>query len=46
MSTTREHYPLDCPECQQGKHRNCTDWTLDPDTDEPAPCDCAEGGHL
>jgi hypothetical protein len=36
----------DCPECQQGKHRNCTDWAIDPDTDEVVPCDCASGGHL
>jgi hypothetical protein len=37
--------PLDCPECRQGKHVNCTDWALDPDTDEMVECECAQGGH-
>jgi hypothetical protein len=29
-----------CPECQQGKHVNCTNQSLDPTTDELVPCDC------
>lgn len=41
-----EKHPRDCPECQQGKCRNCTETTLDPDTDVMVPCECAEGGHL
>jgi hypothetical protein len=38
-------HPRDCPECKGGKHVNCTEVTLDPDTDEMVPCECAEGGH-
>lgn len=39
-------HPNDCPECQQGKHVNCTGWALDEDTDDMVECGCAEGGHL
>lgn len=35
----------DCPECRQGKHGNCTNEALDPETDEIVPCECAQGGH-
>lgn len=36
-----------CPECAQGKHRNCLGQTWDPDADEVvSPCPCAEAnGH-
>lgn len=29
-----------CPECRQGKCRNCTGWVLD-DDDREQPCPCA-----
>lgn len=35
----------DCPECRQGKHGNCTGWSIDEDTDEIVDCPCAVGGH-
>jgi hypothetical protein len=44
--TPKLGHELDCPECVQGKHRNCTHMTLDPDTDQMVPCDCESGGHL
>lgn len=31
---------LECPECRDGKHRNCTGWTLD-DADRVVGCACA-----
>lgn len=40
-----EQHPGDCPECRQGKHRNCTGQVLDLDTDQWHECTCAEGGH-
>jgi hypothetical protein len=36
----------DCPECKSDKHRNCTGWAIDEDTDNVVACECAEGGHL
>jgi len=34
-----------CPECAQGKCRNCDDTTWDDLVDGLAACPCAEGGH-
>ncbi|HEY5785846.1 MAG TPA: hypothetical protein VIT65_13815 [Microlunatus sp.] len=28
-----------CPECEAGKHDNCTGWALN-DIDEETPCGC------
>jgi hypothetical protein len=33
-----------CPECRDGKHRNCTGWALDAD-DKMVPCHCDHGGR-
>jgi hypothetical protein len=33
-----------CPECRDGKHRNCTGWALDAN-DEMTPCHCDHGGQ-
>jgi hypothetical protein len=30
-----------CPECEQGKHRNCIGWTLNA-ADCEVPCECPE----
>jgi hypothetical protein len=35
----------DCPECVQGKCRNCDGTTWDVVADEPAPCPCWARGH-
>lgn len=32
-----------CPECRDGKHRNCIGWTLNVNDDE-VPCACPEIG--
>lgn len=29
-----------CPECRDGKHRNCTGVAFTDDTDEQVPCPC------
>lgn len=34
-----------CPECANGKHRNCDEQTLDPATDQLVPCPCKEADH-
>jgi len=34
----------DCPECRQGKHTICVEWSLD-DADNVVPCPCAERAH-
>lgn len=34
--------PLVCPECRNGKHRNCEP-AWDPDADTTAPCTCTHG---
>lgn len=34
-----------CPECDQGKHDNCWDEALDPETDLFVKCACAERDH-
>jgi len=34
----------DCPECRQGKHATCAEWSMD-DTDAIVPCPCAEREH-
>lgn len=31
-----------CPECGQGKHRNCNGWAWDFDKDEKTQCQCPE----
>jgi hypothetical protein len=31
-----------CPECRDGKHTNCTEWALDPITDDVVACLCDE----
>jgi hypothetical protein len=31
---------LSCPECEQGKHANCTGWALD-EQDREVECMCA-----
>lgn len=46
VTIAAEHHLEDCPECRQGKHGNCTGWSLDTNTDELVECPCAEGGHL
>jgi hypothetical protein len=35
----------DCPECQQGKHRNCSGDTWDPDADTYGTCPCFDANH-
>ena len=35
----------DCPDCEQGKHRNCTDEAWDTIKDEPCRCPCAVRFH-
>jgi len=37
--------PRACPDCEQGKHRNCTDTAWDNEMDMLVPCPCAEAGH-
>ena len=41
LEPERDLVVLLCPECQQGKHRNCIGWTLN-DADEEVPCECPE----
>ena len=33
-----------CPECAQGKHRNCAGWAFN-DADEWVPCMCPDASH-
>ena len=40
-----EPEPRSCPDCEQGKHRNCTDTAWDNELDDLVPCPCAEAGH-
>jgi len=35
-----------CPECEQGKHRNCNGTAWDFDADELVPCGCPDAAHL
>lgn len=37
---TPEPTPWVCPECEQGKHRNCNGTAWDFDADELVPCGC------
>lgn len=37
-----EQPPPVCPECEQGKHVNCTGEAWDFDADEPTACQCPE----
>lgn len=34
-----------CPECRQGKCRNCTGASWDNDADVLVPCPCQQAGH-
>jgi hypothetical protein len=34
-----------CPDCEQGKHRNCTGEAWDNDADDFAPCPCGDLIH-
>lgn len=34
-----------CPECAQGKHRNCTGWAIYEATDTLADCTCRQTNH-
>lgn len=34
-----------CPECEAGKHVNCTGWAIDPGTDAVVDCGCPDLGH-
>jgi hypothetical protein len=34
-----------CPECAQGKHRNCDGLSWDNDADDYTPCPCHQAGH-
>jgi len=34
-----------CPDCEQGKHRNCTGEAWDNDVDDFAPCPCGDLIH-
>lgn len=34
-----------CPECQQGKHQNCSGQAWDNAADEPVSCGCTDGSH-
>jgi len=38
--------PIDCPECQPGKHGNCSGWTWSNELDEEVPCPCFKRGHI
>jgi len=40
-----DYEPRACPDCEQGKHRNCTDTAWDNEMDMLVPCPCAEAGH-
>lgn len=35
-----------CPECDQGKHRNCNGTAWDFDADELVACGCPDEAHL
>lgn len=34
-----------CPECRNGKHDNCDEKTLDPETDKIVLCSCKAFDH-
>jgi hypothetical protein len=34
-----------CPDCEQGKHRNCDGGTWDNDADDFTVCPCYQAGH-
>lgn len=34
-----------CPECDQGKHVNCTGWAIDEETDRVIDCSCPLPAH-
>ena len=34
-----------CPDCEQGKHRNCTGYAWDINTDQETTCPCADNQH-
>jgi hypothetical protein len=40
-----EPEPRSCPDCEQGKHGNCTGEAWDNDADAPVPCPCQMAGH-
>lgn len=42
MPTEPEPTSWVCPECEQGKHRNCNGTAWDFDADELVPCGCTE----
>lgn len=37
------HIPRICPECAQGKHRNCDGTAWNDRTDLPDTCECDQG---
>lgn len=37
--------PLTCPECRDGKHKNCTLWAYD-DNDHEVMCQCTDATHI
>jgi hypothetical protein len=43
--TTYDPLPAICPECVQGKHRNCDGQAWDPVADEPTTCGCTAEDH-
>lgn len=39
--------PRSCPECEQGKHANCTGWVLnDYDVEESCGCPCLQDEEI
>lgn len=40
-----DYEPRACPDCEQGKHRNCDGVTWDNEADDFTKCPCAEAGH-
>lgn len=42
MSRNTNYVPNVCPECAQGKHRNCNGEAWDDVKDEVTTCDCDE----
>jgi len=47
MEADRDEYDdlRACPECEQGKCRNCTGFTWDNAADREDTCPCAAAGH-
>lgn len=35
-----------CPDCEQGKHQNCTGYAWDTKTDQETVCPCAAKLHV